>query len=305
MELATAKDYLWLHLVVLIWGFTAVLGLLISLPPVEIVIYRTFLASAGLFILIKLKKRPAAVSWSNFGKFLLTGGLIGAHWILFFWAAQVSTASVCLAGMATCTLWTAIIEPLVNREPIKWYEIFLGLLVIVGLVVIFKFETGYWLGLSMAVFSALIGAVFTVVNGRLIKSSSPFVITLYEMMGACLAAMLFLPLYAAYFSKGSISWLPSAQDWFWLLILSQVCTVFAFTASVNLMKRVTAFAINLTINMEPVYGILLAVLVFGEKEKMTPGFYLGTVIIISSVFLYPVIQYALKKKMTRQLRRLQ
>lgn len=305
MELATVKDYLWLHLVVLIWGFTAVLGLLISLPPVEIVIYRTLMAGAGLFILIKLKKRPVKVSWWNLGKFLLTGALIGAHWILFFWAAQVSTASVCLAGMATCSLWTAIIEPLANKERIKWYEVFLGLLVIFGLVVIFKFETGYWLGLSMAVFSAFIGAIFTVVNGRLIKSSSPFIITFYEMLGACLAALLFLPFYASYFSSGSISWLPQGWDWFWLLVLSQVCTVFAFTASVHLMKRVTAFAINLTINMEPVYGILLAVLVFGEKEKMTPGFYLGTMVILSSVCLYPVIQYALKRKMTRQLRRLQ
>ncbi|SHM55136.1 EamA domain-containing membrane protein RarD [Cyclobacterium lianum] len=305
MDLANIKDYLWLHFVVLIWGFTAVLGLLITLPPVEIVIYRTLMAAAGLFVLLRFKKIPVKVSWSKLPKFLFTGGLIGVHWILFFWAAQVSTASVCLAGMATCSLWTAIIEPLVNRERIKWFEIFLGLLVILGLVVIFKFETGYWLGLSMAVFSALIGAIFTVVNGRLIKSSSPFTITFYEMLGACLAGLAFLPIYFSLFARESSAFLPQGWDWFWLLILSQVCTVFAFTASVHLMKRVTAFAINLTINMEPVYGILLAFMVFGEKEKMTPGFYLGTLIILSSVCIYPLIQYALRKKMTRQLRRLQ
>ena len=172
------KDYLWLHFVVLIWGFTAILGLLISLPAVEIVFYRTLLASIGLLLFLKFRRRPLKVSGSALTNFLLTGGLIGAHWILFFWAAQVSTASVCLAGLATCSLWTALIEPLVNRQPVKWYEVMLGLIVVIGLVVIFKFESGYALGLLLAVLSALLSACFTVINGRLTKSHSPFVITM-------------------------------------------------------------------------------------------------------------------------------
>ncbi|GAB3018749.1 DMT family transporter [Cyclobacterium sediminis] len=291
------KDYLWLHLVVLIWGFTAILGLLISLPAVEIVFYRTMLAGAGLYFLLKFKKRNIRVRWNALLKFLVTGGLIGAHWILFFWAAQVSTASVCLAGMATCSLWTAIIEPIVNKQAIKWYEVLLGLIVIVGLIVIFKFESGYSLGLFLAVVSALLSACFTVINGRLTKSHSPFIITFYEMIGAFVLTTVFIPFYINWFAEAGFSWVPKGLDWFWLLVLSQVCTVIAFTLSVNLMKRLTAFAVNLTVNMEPVYGILLAFIIFGEKEKMTPEFYLGTLIILASVCIYPLIRYVQKRRL--------
>ncbi|SEJ19681.1 EamA domain-containing membrane protein RarD [Cyclobacterium xiamenense] len=305
MDQQLVKDYLWLHLVVFLWGFTAVLGVLISLPPVEMVAYRTLLAGLGLAIVIRLKGRGLRVSLQDFVRFLGTGALIAIHWILFFWAAQVSTISVCLAGMATCSLWTALIEPLANKQPVKWYEVALGLLVVVGLLIIFKFEGGYWLGLSLAVISAVVGAVFTVINAKLTRTRSSFIITFYEMCGAFLASVCFLPVYARFISDTGIAWLPTAWDWFWLLVLSQVCTVAAFTLSVALMKRLSAFSINLTINMEPVYGILLAVLVFGEQEKMTPEFYLGTCIILASVGMYPLIHYALKKKRVRQLRRIQ
>lgn len=305
MNQGLIKDYLWLHLVVLIWGFTAVLGLLIRISPVEIVLYRTFLASAGLAILIWLKGRRLQVLLKDAGKFLGTGALIGLHWTLFFWSAQLSTASVCLAGMATCSLWTALIEPLANRQAIKWYEVVLGLVAIIGLLVIFKFESGYWLGLGMAVFSAMIGAVFTVINGKLTRRHSPFIISFYEMGGAFLLSLCFLPIYYFFFSDSVFGGFPSGWDWFWLLVLSQVCTVFAFTVSVELMKRLTAFSINLTINMEPVYGILLAVLVFGNEEKMSPEFYWGTGIILASVCMYPVIQFVLRQKRVRQLRRIQ
>ncbi|WP_375584081.1 DMT family transporter [Cyclobacterium xiamenense] len=305
MEQQLVKDYLWLHLVVFLWGFTAVLGLLISLPPVEMVAYRTLLAGIGLGIFIRLKGRGLGVPLQDLARFIGTGALIGIHWILFFWAAQVSTVSVCLAGMATCSFWTALIEPLANRQPVKWYELVLGLLVIVGLVVIFKFEGGYWLGLSLALISAVVGAVFTVINAKLTRTRSSYIITFYEMGGAFLASVCFLPVYAGVVSEVGITWLPTGWDWFWLLVLSQVCTVAAFTLSVELMKRLSAFSINLTINMEPVYGILLAVLVFGEQEKMAGEFYLGTGIILASVAMYPLIHYALKKRSIRQLRRIQ
>lgn len=291
------KDYLWLHLVVLIWGFTAILGLLINLPSVEIVFYRTMFASAGLYLLLKYKKNDIRVKWNALLKFLITGGLIGAHWILFFWAAQVSTASVCLAGMATCSLWTAIIEPIVNKQAIKWYEVLLGLIVIVGLIVIFRFESAYALGLFLAVVSALLSACFTVINGRLTKSHSPFIITFYEMIGAFIFTTAFIPFYINWFTVAGFSWVPQGLDWFWLLVLSQVCTVIAFTLSVNLMKRLTAFAVNLTVNLEPVYGILLAFFIFGEKEKMTSEFYLGTLIIMASVCIYPLIRYVQKRRL--------
>ncbi len=293
---ATYKDFLMLHFIVMIWGFTAILGLLISIPSLELVFYRTLIATVLLGGLFWYKKTPISLRGKELWKVLGTGFVISLHWLLFFWAARVSTASVCLAGMATTSLWTAFIEPLANRKKINAFEIFLGLLVISGLYVIFRFEFDYWLGLLMAVGSALLSAVFTVINGRLTKRHHPYVLTFYEMLGAFLFSALLLPIYALLFADSGLQMIPTAMDWFWLLILGGVCTVYAFSVSVELMRRITAFAVNLTINLEPVYGIILAVLIFGEREKMTTEFYFGTLIILISVLIYPVYQFYLRRR---------
>lgn len=293
---STVKDYLMLHFIVLIWGFTAILGLLISIPSLEIVFYRTMIATVILGLAFLWRKTSIRVPKKELSKIVLTGFVISLHWLLFFWAARVSTASVCLAGMATTSLWTAFLEPLVNKKKVKGFEIFLGLLVIGGLYVIFRFELNYWLGLVMAVASAFLSAVFTVINGRLTKRHSPYILTFYEMLGAFVFSALLLPFYTYFFAEDGLQLVPSAMDWLWLLLLGGVCTVYAFSVSVELMRRITAFAVNLTINLEPVYGIILAVLIFGEKEQMTGGFYLGTLIILLSVLIYPVYNYYLRRK---------
>ncbi len=294
---ATVKDYLMLHFIVLIWGFTAILGLLISLPSIELVFYRTLIASVGVAFLFLIKKKNILLPTKDLLKVTSTGIIIALHWILFFWSARVSTASVCLAGMATTSLWTAFVEPIFNRTKIKWYEVALGLVVISGLLVIFSFESGYWLGLIMALGSALLAAVFSVINGNLTQKHSPYQITFYEMAGACLFTLLFMPVYSEFLSDGvGIQWAWEGMDWFWLLILGGICTVYAFSVSVDLMKRLSVFSINLTVNLEPVYGIVLAVLIFGESEKMTPQFYLGTSIILVSVLSYPVLNYLNKRR---------
>lgn len=301
LENSTIKDYLMLHFIVVIWGFTAILGLLISIPSVEIVFYRTLMASGFLGLVFSAKKHKIRLSGPELAKVIGTGFLISLHWILFFWAARVSTASVCLAGMATTSLWTAFIEPMVNKSKVKWFEILLGLMVISGLYVVFSFEGGYWMGLTMAVASALIAAIFTVINGRLTKRHSPYVLTFYEMLGACIFSVLFMPFYSTFFTDGQgLQLIPQGWDWFWLFLLGGVCTVYAFSVSVELMRRLTAFAINLTVNLEPVYGIVLAVLIFGEKEQMTPGFYLGTLIILISVLLYPVFNYFNRRRQAKR-----
>jgi drug/metabolite transporter (DMT)-like permease len=297
MQTGSFKDYLLLHFIVMIWGFTAILGLLISLPSLELVFYRTLIASAGVALVMVVRKKTMIVQPSELLKIAGVGVLISLHWIFFFWSARVSTASVCLAGMATTSLWTALVDPIINRTKVKWYEVALGLLVISGLLVIFQFETGYWLGLSMALVSAFLSALFSVFNGRLTQRHTPYQITLYEMGAASLFALLFMPVYSEFLNAGApIQWEWKGLDWFWMLVLSGICTVYAFSVSVELMKRVSVFTINLTINLEPVYGILLAVLVFGEKEKMTPQFYFGTLIILVSVLIYPVLNYWNKRK---------
>jgi drug/metabolite transporter (DMT)-like permease len=297
MQSSSLKDYLLLHFIVLIWGFTAILGLLISLPPLELVFYRTLIAAAGVALVMVARNKPMVVSMPELIKIAGVGVLISLHWIFFFWSARLSTASVCLAGMATTSLWTAFVEPMVNRTKIKWYEVALGMMVISGLLVIFQFETGYWLGLTMALISAFLSALFSVLNGRLTLRHSPFQITLYEMATASLFALAFMPIYTQFLTDGAdIEWTWKGLDWLWLLILGGVCTVYAFSVSVDLMKRLPVFSINLTINLEPVYGIVLAVLIFGESEKMTPQFYLGTLIILISVLIYPVLNYWNKRR---------
>ena len=149
----------------------------------------------------------------------------------------------------------------------------------------------------MALGSALLAAVFSVINGNLTQKHSPYQITFYEMAGACLFTLLFMPVYSEFLSDGvGIQWAWEGMDWFWLLILGGICTVYAFSVSVDLMKRLSVFSINLTVNLEPVYGIVLAVLIFGESEKMTPQFYLGTAIILVSVLSYPILNYLNKRR---------
>jgi drug/metabolite transporter (DMT)-like permease len=300
-ENASVKDYLMLHFIVAIWSITAILGILISIASIELVFYRTLIASAMLGLIFLWKRTSIRVSKSELIKIIGTGFLISIHWILFFWAARVSTASVCLAGMATTSLWTAFLEPIINKKKIKGFEVFLGLLVISGIYVIFRFEWGYWLGLSMAIGSALMGALFSVINGRLTNRHSPYVLTFYEMFGACVFAFMMLPFYAFFFAENGLQLIPAPMDWLWLLILSGICTVYAFSVSVELMRRITAFAVNLTVNLEPVYGIMLAVLILGEREKMTGGFYLGTFIILISVLIYPIYNYILKRRMAKRM----
>lgn len=295
--MSATKDYIKLHFIVWIWGFTAILGLLISIPAVEIVWYRTMLASMALGVMLYMRNHNFKLGTIEVLKIFGTGFIIAAHWILFFGAARVSTASVCLAGIATCSLWTSFLEPLVNKRRIKIFEVVLGLVVITGLYVIFRFEFDHALGLAMAVFAAFLAALFSVINGRLTKKHNPYMITFYEMLGAFIGTTLFFPLYMSYFSiDGQLQLLPTALDWLYLVILALICTVYAFSVSVELMKRLSAFVVNLTINLEPVYGIVLAVVIFGEKEQMQPGFYLGTLIILLSVLIYPVVNKYYKRK---------
>ncbi|QSE95933.1 DMT family transporter [Fulvivirga lutea] len=292
----TTTDYIKLHFIVWIWGFTAILGLLISIPSVEIVFYRTLIAAVVLWGLLVYSKVSFRIGKREAYKILGTGFIIAAHWILFFAAARVSTASVCLAGMATCSLWTSFLEPLMNKKKIKAFEVVLGLIVIAGLYVIFRFEFNHALGLFMAVASAFLSALFSVINGKLTVRHNPYMITFYEMAGACIGTALFFPFYTYYFAPEGLQLIPTAIDWLWLFILAVICTVYAFSVSVEIMKRVSAFVVNLTVNLEPVYGIILAVIIFGEKEQMKPGFYVGTVIILISVLIYPVLNRYYKRK---------
>ncbi|NJN27379.1 MAG: DMT family transporter [Cyclobacteriaceae bacterium] len=291
------KDYLHLHFLVLIWGFTAIIGLLITIPPVEVVFYRTLISAAGLGFLLYYHQLSLKIGKAAIVRLLLTGSLIAAHWITFFASARVSTASVCLAGLATTSFWTSLLEPLLLRKKIKWYEVFLGLVVIGGLYIVFHFEVDHALGILLALVSAFLAALFTVINARFAREHHHHTITFYEMAGANLSILLFFPFYQYFIAdlqqlQLGLSW----SDFMYIVVLAIVCTVYAYSASIELMKRLSAFTVNLTVNLEPVYGTILAVLMFGEKEKMHPGFYMGAGVILFSVLAHPILNKYYKRK---------
>lgn len=281
-----------LHFIIFIWSFTAILGVLITIDAIELVFYRTAIAALGMGVVMLFMKKPFVIRKRDILKLLGTGALVGIHWITFFMSAKVSKISVCLAGIATCSLFTAFIEPLFTKQKIKIYEVGLGVLVIIGLYIIFKFEYNHVLGLSLALVSSVLAAVFSVLNGKFAKVYDSTTVTFYEMTGGAIIALIALPIYNYFYpaEDGIMLHLPSMTDFGYLLILSLVCTVYAFYGCIQVMKHLSVFYVNLSINMEPVYGIVLAMLIFGEKEQMTDGFYLGAGMILLSVLLYPVMK---------------
>jgi len=291
------RDYLKLHFIVLLWGFTAILGKLLTVPPVELVFWRTLLASAGLAGLLLARKQAWRIPAGQVVRLMCVGALVATHWITFFLAARLSSVSVCLAGLATLALWTSLLEPLLLWRRIRAYEVGLGLITMVGLYLVSQAELDQLLGLGVAVASAGLSALFSVLNAKLIKQHPPLRLTFYEMLGACASIALFFPVYSRFFTQGKglqLAW--HGYDWLWLGLLAGVCSVYAFSTSVELMKRLSPFAVNLTINLEPVYGIAMAVLVFGSQERMATGFYIGTLLIVFSVLIHPLVARLMKDK---------
>ncbi|GAB3829176.1 hypothetical protein GCM10028895_43720 [Pontibacter rugosus] len=206
--------------------------------------------------------------------------------------------------MATASLWTAFLEPLISKTKVKPHEILLALLIILGLYIIFQHETSFdsIIGIAMAVGSALLASIFTIINSRLVKLVPSTTITCYEMAGACLGTVLFFPIYTQFFAAGgTLAFGMQLMDWVYLLVLTLACTVYAYTAGVRLMQRFSAYTMNLTVNLEPVYGIILAILIFPESEKLSSGFYLGASVILLSVFIYPVLDTFDKRRKKKKL----
>jgi len=287
----TTTDYIKLHFIVFLFGFTAILGKLISLPSVEMVFYRTLLAAIGMAALIYFKKEKFTVdSSADFWKLLGTGFLVALHWLTFFGSGRISNPSVSLVGFATCSFWAAIIEPLAKRKKIKPLEVGLGAAVLIGLIVIFSFDFRYPLGLALGIASGLTAAIFSVINSKLVTRISSYTITLYEMSAACLGIALIFPVYRIYNAGEPLQLIPVWKDWIYLALLGWLCSVYAYSQMVNLTLKLSVFFIQLALNLEPVYGMVFALLIFGKQEVMGWNFYAGTAIIIGAVALYPALK---------------
>lgn len=265
--------------------------MLISIPAVEMVLYRTLLAAIGMGVVIFLTKKPFRITPQDLTKIIATGFIVGIHWLAFFVSARLSNASVSLVGFATGSVWTAFLEPLMGGKKIKSLEVALGCLVVAGLYVIFSFDFEYPLGLLLGIGSGLGMSFFSILNSRFVVRVHPYTITFYEMVGAFLCTLLFLPFYQILWAKDhQLQLIPTPTDWAYIAVLAWVCSVYAYSAGVELLKRLSVFFVQLTLNMEPVYGILMAVILLGEGEKMQLPFYLGAGIIISSVISYPLLK---------------
>ena len=294
--MASRNDYIKLHFIVFLWGFTAILGMLITIPPVEMVFYRAIIAFIGMGIVIFFTQGTFDVSRPDLIKMILVGFLVAFHWIAFFGAGRVSNVSVSLVGFATNSLWAALLEPWFNRTRVKKFELVLGLIVMGGLYIIFSFDFHYKLGLLLGITAGFTAALFSVFNSKLVRRIPAFTITFYEMIGAALGIALFFPLYKITWAHDhQLQLVPTALDWFYISILAVVCSVYAYSVDVDLMKRISVFLLQLALNLEPVYGIIMAVLIFKEKEKMGPNFYIGTLVIMGAVSAYPILKKRIEK----------
>ena len=274
------RSYLLLHFIVFIWGFTAILGKLISIDALPLVWYRMGLAALIIYAYIRFKGISLQVSLKTFLILLIAGITIALHWVTFFMAIKVSNVSIALATMSAGALFTALLEPLWYGRKLIVYEILFGVLVILGLYLIYNVNTQYAFGIVLALISALLGAIFTLINGQLIKVHKPATISFYELSSGAVFITVLLGVQGE-FSADFFAL--SANDWISLLILASACTAYAFIASVKVMRFVSPYTVMLTVNMEPVYGILMAFFIFGESEKMNALFYLGALVILITV----------------------
>lgn len=289
--IATTRDYFKLHFIVFLWGFTAVLGKLISIPSVEMVFYRTLLAAIGMAVLMIFLKKSFSVSRKDLVGIFLTSIIVAIHWVTFFVSGNISNPSTSLVGFATCSFWAAFIEPIAKRKNIQLLEIGLGLIVLLGLTIILTFNFQYPLGLLLGMVSGLTAALFSVINSKLVHRVNAYTITFYEMLGACLVILFFMPVYQnTWAPQGELNLAPTVVDWIYIAIMALACSVYAFSVSINLSKKLSVFFIQLALNLEPVYGIIIALLVFGQKEVMSWNFYVGTLIILAAVIAYPIFK---------------
>ncbi|MBE7441666.1 MAG: EamA family transporter [Flavobacteriales bacterium] len=280
--LSKYKYHIWLHIIVLIFGFTGILGKLIEADSYLLVWYRVGIALIAILGYFFITKHSLKITRKLLFKILLVGVVIAVHWITFFEAIKQSNVSIALVCFSSSTLFTSLIEPFYFKRKIKPYELIFGLLIIVGLYFIFSFEFSYLNGMLLSFFSAALASWFTVLNGMLVKETNAKTISFYELLGAfSIVSIYLIGANGLNFSAYKISW----TDFKWLLILGTVCTAFAFIVSVEVMKKISPYTVTISVNLEPIYSIILALLIWPETETMSSGFYMGTIIVLVTIFL--------------------
>ncbi|WEA01028.1 DMT family transporter [Mucilaginibacter sp. SJ] len=289
------KNLIILHFTVFVWGFTGILGALITISAVQLVWYRVFIAFISLFLYFKFNKTDFKVDRKTLIKLVFTGAIVGGHWILFFAAIKLSTVAVTLVCLSSITLFTAIFEPLINKKSISKLEILAGILIITGIVLIFKFESRYTKGIITGLASAVCASLFSIINSRQVQKVQAPVIAFYELSGAFVWISIYLFITSGY----TRAMLLKPADIGYLVLLGTVCTSLAYVAGVSVMRELSAFRVALITNLEPVYGIIMSFIFFGDMNKMTLGFWGGALLILSTIFLYPVARKQITQRKGR------
>jgi drug/metabolite transporter (DMT)-like permease len=293
---STQKAYLQLHIAVLLFGVTAILGKLITLEQTALVWNRLWIAILGLVFIPGVIKGIRNIKKINFLRFSGIGVLVCLHWLTFYGSIKIgNNASVTLACLATTSLFTSILEPLITKSKFQWIELFLGALVIVGIYFLTGVGEAFYLAIVVGLISAFLAALFSVLNKKYITGQNSISVSVIELSSGFLLLTILYPV-LQYFLPQS-QWFPSGNDWIWLFLLGWLCTSVAFVLSMEALKEISAFISNLTINLEPVYGILLAIWLLNEDADLNFNFYIGTCIILLSVILHPFLVKMQKRRM--------
>ena len=283
------KSLIHYHFIVFIFGFTSILGALIKIDALYLVWLRMIIATVSLGFFILLTNRKAFLIQSkNKVQIIIAGFLISLHWIAFFKAIKMIGISPTLAMLSSGALMTAVLEPFYYKRKFLMYELICGVIALVGMILIFNSSPKDWWGMIVALLATFLGVLFTLVNGKLINKNSPTGITFYEMF----IGFFIITLYLISFEFNNYDFISIYLfDWIWLTLLGTFCTAYAITGSISVMKELNPFTIMLVINMEPIYGIILALIIFGEDELMNARFYLGLLIILIAIISNSLIKF--------------
>lgn len=277
------KAFIQLHIAVFLAGFTAVLGRLINLNEGLLVWYRLLITVIVLAAMLYAKKEFKKIAWKDILRMTAVGGIIAFHWVTFYGSVKYGNISVALVCLSAAGFFSALIEPVLFKKKIEIAELLLGLLAVIGIYIIFDFHPKFKLGIVYGILAALGAAIFPMLNKQLVKEFSPRTLTFYELFGGFLILSLLLPLYLK-FTPASY-FIPTLEDFGWLLILAVVCTVLCFDLQLNALRKISAFTCNLMYNLEPLYGIILAFVFFGEGASFHKEFYFGVALILLAIVL--------------------
>jgi drug/metabolite transporter (DMT)-like permease len=294
MPNASLKNYFHLHFLVFIAGFTAILGELISIDAIPLVWFRMLIATILMSIYIRYMGIKINISARYIIRFSIAGVIIALHWITFFGSIKAANVSIALSMFSTGAFFASFIEPIIFNRRVIWYEILFGIIVIIGVFIITQSEMKYLTGIILGIISAFLSSLFAVINGKFLERNSATVISFYEFLGGVLFITIFIPIFGDGFTSEFFTL--SGSDYGYLFILASICTAYAFIASVYIMNYVSPYTVILTYNLEPVYGIILALILFPESEKMSPQFYLGAIVIITVVLFNGFIKNSKRLK---------